>query len=278
MNKIILKIFVHILIAIILTALTQIGGMIWLVNICFYRFINIKLHHPIVNKSVKLLSFFLLYLLFSFVILPPIAKRFNRVPLPVTKQDHIQPLNIMTCVLNRHWVRTELRDVISKAATEMNNRHPGSVTNYLDANFPLFNGFPLIPHLSHNDGKKLDIAFFYTDAITGKEVGTTPSFIGYGISEEAGPGELDISNDCRKQGFWQYSLMRNLMPQSRKSSFKFDSGRTRTFLEFCASEKGVGKIFIEPHLKTRMGLRSSKIRFHGCQAVRHDDHIHLQIN
>ncbi|MFT5619364.1 MAG: hypothetical protein ACI85I_002607, partial [Arenicella sp.] len=39
-----------------------------------------------------------------------------------------------------------------------------------------------------------------------------------------------------------------------------------------------GKVFIEPHLKTRLGLENySKIRFHGCQAVRHDDHIHVQL-
>ncbi|WP_430412782.1 hypothetical protein [Kordia sp.] len=31
-------------------------------------------------------------------------------------------------------------------------------------------------------------------------------------------------------------------------------------------------------LKRRIrNLASSKIRFHGCYAVRHDDHIHLQI-
>ena len=39
----------------------------------------------------------------------------------------------------------------------------------------------------------------------------------------------------------------------------------------------IEKVFIEPHLKTRLNLTSNKIRFHGCQAVRHDDHIHLQV-
>ncbi|WP_336516517.1 hypothetical protein [Pollutibacter soli] len=124
----------------------------------------------------------------------------------------------MTCVLNRHWVTPELRDQIMNIASEMNLRYPGTVTNYLEANFPLFNGFPLWPHLSHQDGKKPDISFFYTDALTGNPVSTAPSFCGYGISEEPRPGEIDISRDCGKQGYWQYSLMRNLMPQSRKTS------------------------------------------------------------
>lgn len=40
----------------------------------------------------------------------------------------------------------------------------------------------------------------------------------------------------------------------------------------------VRKIFLEPHLKTRLKLsKYSKIRFHGCHSVRHDDHIHLQL-
>jgi len=39
-----------------------------------------------------------------------------------------------------------------------------------------------------------------------------------------------------------------------------------------------GKIFIEPHLKSRLGFANdSKVRFHGCAAVRHDDHIHIEL-
>ena len=32
-----------------------------------------------------------------------------------------------------------------------------------------------------------------------------------------------------------------------------------------------------PHLKARLGLNSNKVRFHGCHAVRHDDHFHVQL-
>jgi len=42
-------------------------------------------------------------------------------------------------------------------------------------------------------------------------------------------------------------------------------------------QPNLGKVFVEPHLKTRMKLVDSKIRFHGCGAVRHDDHIHIQL-
>ena len=37
------------------------------------------------------------------------------------------------------------------------------------------------------------------------------------------------------------------------------------------------KVFIEPHLRRRLGVESSKLRFQGCRAARHDDHIHMQL-
>jgi hypothetical protein len=43
------------------------------------------------------------------------------------------------------------------------------------------------------------------------------------------------------------------------------------------AEPAVQKILIEPHLKERLRLQSSKVRFQGCHAARHDDHVHVQI-
>lgn len=40
----------------------------------------------------------------------------------------------------------------------------------------------------------------------------------------------------------------------------------------------IEKLFLEPHLKKRWQLEAyDKIRLHGCRAVRHDDHLHVQI-
>jgi hypothetical protein len=57
----------------------------------------------------------------------------------------------------------------------------------------------------------------------------------------------------------------------------FSENATKQLILEIVKEKNVSKLFIEPHLKHRMGLFNSKIRYHGCQAVRHDDHIHFQI-
>ena len=57
----------------------------------------------------------------------------------------------------------------------------------------------------------------------------------------------------------------------------FDLKRTAFFIRLLTQDANIKKIFIEPHLKTRMRLKHAKIRFHGCHAVRHDDHIHFQL-
>ena len=230
-----------------------------------------------VRSASKLASFLILYSIGSFLIVPIIAKPFGRVALPLTQKDNLQPLNFLTCFLNRNYVRPELRQTTLEVAREMNRKYPGTVINYLDANFPFINDFPLVPHLSHNDGKKLDIAFCYIENKTGMPTNDVPSFIGYGICEEPRAKEVNTANFCASRGSWQYSFMKKIIPQGNKSNFTFDSSRTRELVNLFASKPEIGKIFIEPHLKTRMKLANNKIRFHGCQAVRHDDHIHVQL-
>jgi hypothetical protein len=39
----------------------------------------------------------------------------------------------------------------------------------------------------------------------------------------------------------------------------------------------VTRIFIEPHLADRLGVGGGKVRFQGCRAARHDDHLHVEI-
>lgn len=251
--------------------------MIYLISLLTHKYIDRKFVNKLVRGSIKLISFLALYSIGTFFIVPPIAKISGRVPLPVLQPDNLKPLNFLTCFLNRHYVRPELKQAAFDVAKQMSNKFPGTVINYLDANFPFINNFPLVPHLSHNDGKKLDVAFCYIDNKTGKETNDVPSIIGYGISEEPRPGEVNTASLCKKKGKWQYSFMMKIMPQGNKLGYTFDSTRTKELVTLFASQPAIGKIFFEPHLKTRLKLTSGKIRFHGCQAVRHDDHIHVQI-
>ena len=57
----------------------------------------------------------------------------------------------------------------------------------------------------------------------------------------------------------------------------FDPERTSSLVKIITDHKMIEKVFIEPHLKVRMGLEGNeKVRFHGCHAVRHDDHLHVE--
>jgi energy-coupling factor transporter transmembrane protein EcfT len=261
-----LKILLGLILICLLTAVTQIGGVVFILSLLTFGLIDKRLSKRWARVTAKVFSFATLYLFFVFVIVPLTAKSFGRVPLPVFEDRNLKPANIWTCLLNRNYVRPELRDIAYRAAEGMSNKFPGTTINYLDANFPFINNFPLLPHLSHNDGKKLDLSFQYNDRRTGQVTNDVPSFIGYGICEEPKDGEENKPEGCDKKGYWQYNLLRDNVSQANKNKFTFDNKRTRELVNRFASQDGLGKIFIEPHLKTRLGLISSKIRFHGLSS------------
>lgn len=255
-----LKLLGHIIIVLFLTALTQIGGLIWILSII----ISIKL------KKKKRFIFPVFYLVFNLLIIPPVAKYFGREQLPVLSSE-LKPRNWMYPLLFRNYVIPELKVLLEKSAKALKNQT--IQITYLDANFPFFNGFPLLPHLSHNDGKKIDITFQYLD----KEGNTThkkPSVSGYGVYVK---NESYYSSKCDALDYWQYDFPKYLT-FGTINTLKLDSKRTKVLIQELVSNPKSQKIFIEPYLKQELGLsKYSKIRFHGCQAVRHDDHIHLQI-
>ncbi|MHA4845122.1 hypothetical protein ACX0G7_13195 [Flavitalea antarctica] len=272
-----MKTILIVLIFLLLTIITQIGGVIFLLSLLCHKFFNRLTGKRAYQRILKVGSFLAIYLLTTIFIVPFIAKPFGRVALPLKATDNLQPLNIVTCLLNRNYVKEELSKTAYEVARQMNERFPGTKLNYLDANFPFMNKFPLFPHLSHNDGKKLDLAFCYTDNKNDQQTNECPSLIGYGICEEPAIGEDNTAAFCEEQGYWQYSVMKKIMPQGNDIDYTFDGRRTRALVNFFADQKTIGKIFIEPHLQARLNLKSEKIRFHGCQAVRHDDHIHIQL-
>jgi hypothetical protein len=256
------------------TVVTQTGGIVLLCTIGIIFFLRKRLSSRWKVYLSGSVVFLLLYTISSFAIVPLVAKYFGRVPLPL--RGGVKPLNIGTCILNRHYVRLALRDVIMKSYQTLETEYPGCTMNYLDAGFPFYDGFPLLPHLSHNDGRKLDLAFFYK-AKNGKQLDDAPSAIGYGVYESPWASEENYAERCASKGYWQYGVMERIVSQSKKSDYIFDAKRTSELVNILSRNKAVEKIFIEPHLRKRLGLSSPKIRFHGCQAVRHDDHIHVQI-
>lgn len=220
------------------------------------------------------MSFIITYLTVTLIVIPPLAKFNGRVPLPNLKTQNLIPHNYLTPLLNRHYVKPKLRDQLIESANDIHNSNNELKISYLDANFPFIDGFPLLPHLSHHDGRKVDLSFYYTQ--NSKEGNLKPSNSGYGIFAQAKKGETNQTQICHAKGYWQYDFTKFLTFGSRKD-LSFDSKNTKALIKLIINNPRTQKLFIEPHLKKRMDLNHDKIRFHGCQAVRHDDHIHFQI-
>lgn len=260
-----------------LTILTQVGGLVYLIARFSSGWLKRRIVAPWKLRLARLAYGFGIYLIVCLLLVPVLAKPLGRVPLPIWSEANLKPLRLFTVLLNRHYVRADLRNAAIEVADEMGRRYPGTTLYYLDANFPFWDGFPLVPHLSHDDGKKLDLAFLYADPTTGELQSGSPSWLGYGVCEGPRPDEQDQPEVCAGKGYWQYNFMQSIVPQWSKEDYKFDAERTKTLIRLFADQPQIGMIFIEPHLKTRLKLDSPKLRYHGCQAVRHDDHIHVQI-
>jgi hypothetical protein len=126
-----LKTLCHLLLFLLLTILTQIGGLVYLLALVLYPFLSSKLSKSITRITVKLSVLVALYTLATFVLVPMLAKPFGRVPLPVSEEANLKPLTFLTPFLNRHYVRPELKEVAWVAANRMNERFPGTNVNYL---------------------------------------------------------------------------------------------------------------------------------------------------
>ncbi len=256
----------HVFIFILLTILTQVGGLIYLLS----KALNKRISWP--SKLKPVISFSVLYLLATFLILPNLAPFFGRERIQQTVTIH--PSSYMTVLLNRNYVRPILNKVLSRVEAHLQGS--GIQINYLDANFPFIDKFPLLPHLSHNDGKKLDISLVY-ETKEGHISSEVKSNSGYGTFEAPKVTEHNQIRQCLELGYFQYDYPKYLRFGTKNGDLKFSEKGTKKLVETLLKENDLGQLFIEPHLKTRLGLNHSKIRFHGCRAVRHDDHIHIQV-
>lgn len=234
-----------------LTVLTQLGGLAWLVALRFRR---------------RLVVFVLAYAaLWGAAQLA--APALGRVPVPCTGEV-LREQSWVYCALMRNFVTADLLAVAEDAAAVVAAEFPGTVTLALDGGFPLLDGMPLVPHLSHDDGEKLDFAFYYADD-RGYVAGRTASPLGYFAflrldAEACPPARVTLRWDMD----WVQPLVRDLT---------LEPERTRALIRALAGDARVGKVFVEPPVVEALGVTGPKLRFQGCRAARHDDHIHIQL-
>jgi hypothetical protein len=279
--KILISFTYKLLLFVFLTFLTQVGGLIYLLYLPLGFFLQKKIEPKLLRILVKTGSFLSIYLFFALIIIPPLAKINGRVQLSYFANEKmpIKPRNVWSALTNRNYVKAELLAVVQHNALLMQEKYPEAEVVYFESGFPFWDGYPLLPHRSHDDGRKIDLAFFYRNKKDRTFANTTPHWFGYGISEEPQSGEYDRPAECAEKGYRWYSFIRNyLISQDDRKNYIFNEQATADFIRLLCNDKKVGMILIEPHLKQRLGLeKENKIRLHGCNAVRHDDHIHVKI-
>lgn len=239
------------LVVLVLTVLTQLGGVAWLVALVFRR---------------RVVAFLVAYaaLWGAAQVVAPV---FGRVPVPCTG-EMLRAQSWVYCALMRNFVTPEVLAVAEDAAGTVAGEFPGTVTLALDGGFPFLDGMPLLPHLSHDDGDKLDFAFFYADS-RGYVPGRTASPLGYfaflRLGEETCP---PVWATLRWEMGWFQPLVREMA---------LEPDRTRALIRALVANPRVGKVFVEPPVAAVLGLQDAKLRFQGCRAARHDDHVHVQL-
>jgi len=254
-----------------LTVLSQVGGLYYILIVCFFNFFFKK--WKIFQKVFFALCSYLIFIAFC---LPSLAKLNGRVPLPVFKSTNLKPSAAYVYLFNRHYVKQNLRNNLHTVQRKFNSKYPTRVIYYLDAGFPFLDKFPLLPHLSHADGRKIDISFIYENQSKNQLRGN-PSMSGYGYFETPEKGEWNATKQCLNKN--KYYEMTKFFPKKwNKAKYNLNKEASIDLIKIFSSSKNLDKILLEPHLKTRWKLNNyQNIRFQGCNAVRHDDHFHIQV-
>jgi hypothetical protein len=261
----------------VLALLTQVGGIA--LALCWLIGRLLPQNSPLQRLGINAGLFVGFYVVLSMFVAPPLAAIGGRVPLPCTAEPGrpFAAAHPAFCWLNRHYVDARLVTLMTALSRDVARQFPGTVTLFLDANLPFINGFPLLPHLSHGDGRKLDLAYYYRGPDGGYLPAQTRSPIGYWAFEQPAAGETP--SPCRAGAWlttrWDMQFLQGLFPQRA-----LEPERTRVALRWLANEgqaAGIERIFIEPYLAARLGVSSPLLGFQGCRAARHDDHIHVQI-
>ena len=272
------------LLFVLLTALSQVGGIILLLWLLLYQIFKKRFKNAWVRSGVNVGGFAVFYLFCMFIIVPPLARIQDRVPLPMSKSGALVPVSYWTAIFGRNYIMSKGRAKLETIAEAFIKKHPELKVKYMDCNYPFRfmgsddksnnQGFPILeglfPHITH-DGTKADIALVYNDK-NGQSSNLTPTAFGYGSSVDPLPTETCTPCACENSGYWQYSFMyRNLPRTEYPLNIKVSADLIRIFDRHLTD-----KIFLEKHLQQRFNLHGNYAQA-GCHSVRHDDHFHVTL-
>lgn len=261
----------HIILFTTLTLLTQLGGISYLAALWVSWRLNAVLSSGIQRPLIVMGVFVAAYSAISFGITPLLAARFDQVRVPCFEEKNsVLRSHWLPCLLNRNYLEKNNLAILENLGKEMASYRPAGLVTILEAGFP-FRGFPMFPHLSHRDGRSVDLAFFYRNPETGAPYRFgSPSFIGYFVYQPPRENDPQPCKNMFSRWRWNFGFL-----QPDPLLWIFDPERTGYMVRWLTGQSAVRRIFIEPHLVHRMGIKNEKIRFQGCQAARHDDHLHI---
>ncbi len=266
---------VLLLLMLALTALTQVGGVLLWVALPGLDAAARRMPGPRACRVAAAAGLFaVVYLAATLAVVPPLAAQFGRVPLSCGYggEPAYEPLTRVFCLLNRHYATPAARDALREIAGRVAATAPGRQIRYLDAGFPFLAWFPMPPHLSHGDGRKVDIALPFSDPVTGRPAaGRARSPIGYWGYVPPRPGSPLPCEGRSSWRRWEFRWLQPLLPE-----LVLDAAALSALLHELAASPRVGRVLVEPHIGARVGIARHKIRFQGCAAARHDDHIHVE--
>lgn len=252
----------------ILTVVTQVGGLLlWPIWALAFRAFNPSTRwQKLLGRPMILLA---AYLIGMNSLVPWSAHYAGRTPLPSYATDDmpVEPLHLIYPLLGRNYVRFHARDRLIQAAQHAARAHPGLTIQYLDTGFP-FPWPPLLPHLSHSDGQKVDIALAF--AKDGEPVPYARSPIGYwGFAKESRERCQGHQSRYPIPLRWDFAWLQPLLPD-----LDLDLSANRAMVRAFDKTPGVCTILLEPTLHNLLPAR--KLRANSCNVARHDDHLHLR--
>jgi len=258
----------YILLALILTIFTQVGGLL------IWPFLSRNPHDIGWMFRIKRVAYPILsYLIGSQIILPLLSPFWGMHALPCNSSRHLQALSSITCLCNRNYIQKHALDTLKSIERSIERISPQRPILYLDANFP-FPYMHMLPHLNHSKGDGIDLAFFWKNPQTGAYE-RPPSPFGYGgfvqpkTPRPCNPYDtFQIAGRMALDLRWDYQWLQPFLSEST-----FDTSLNRTLMGFLDSQKNVQSITLEPHLHSTIGTR--KTISNSCKIARHDDHIYV---
>ena len=254
---------------IVLTLLTQVGGLIvW--PFWFWAFGNQTESTKQYRKTKGVGKLFGVYMLASLFVVPLIAQKTGRTRLPLytTETLPLGPQSILFPLLNRTYLRHHTYDALVDSVQRASKKEPDMIVRYLDGGFP-FPIITLLPHLSHIDGQRIDLAFQFKK--NDQYIDGARSPIGYwGYAQESKERCTNNKSTYIIPLRWDFKWLQPLLPD-----LKLDIKKNRTLFKSLASHKNVCGILVEPTLHKL--LSAPKLKTNSCDVARHDDHFHVSI-